>query len=98
MTIEEYLQQTHRPGEHSLVGVSPRELQKLLNEREDLLAAVQEILNICDGSPMTQNGRLKLIRNIARFHAREVGEEHSQNDQEEQSLPGTRSATQGDSE
>ena len=79
MTIEEYLQQTHRPGDHTLVGVSPKELQKLLNEREDLLAAVREILDICDGSPMTQNGRLKLIRNIARFHAQEVGEEYSQN-------------------
>ena len=55
-----------------MVGVSPKELQKLLNEREDLLAAIREIRDICDGCPMTQNGRLKLIRNIARFHAEET--------------------------
>ena len=71
MTVDEYIQKIQRPGDHTLVGVPPKELQKLLNEREDLLTAMREIRDICDGCPMTQSGRLNLIKNIASFHAQE---------------------------
>ena len=71
MIVDEYIQKIQRPGDHTMVGVSPKELQKLLNEREDLLTAIREIRDICDGSPMTKQGRLNLIKNIAIYHAQE---------------------------